>query len=101
MGREERCDDKMKRDGESEEQKDDEPPKHSTPYQTTPQHVWISVDDFFSSSELSQPSPWVLHAKPVLRLLPLASDLPPRPRFCQELPVLVLRRLTQDQCFVE
>ena len=101
MEGEERCDDKIKRDGESEEQKDDEPPNHSTPYQMTPQHVWISVDDFFSSSELSQPSPRVLQAKPVLRLLPLASDLPPRPRFFQEFPLLVFRRLTQDQCLVE
>ena len=101
MGGEERCDDKKESDGESEEQKDEAPPNHSTPYQTTPQNVWISVDDFFSSSELTQPSPRVLQAKPVLRLLPFAFDLHTRPRFCQELLHLVLRRLTQDQCIVE
>ena len=76
-GGEERCDDKKESDGESEEQKDEAPPNHSSPYQTSPQNVWISVDDFFSSSELSQPSPQVLQAKPVLRPLPLASHLPP------------------------
>ena len=54
------------------------------------------MDDFFSSSEPSQPSPRVLQAKPVLRLLPLASDMSPRPRFCQELPLLVLRRLASS-----
>ena len=50
--------------------------------------------------QLRRNSPRVLQAKPILRLLPLASDLPPRPRFCQEFPLLVLRRLTKDQCIV-
>ena len=67
MWREERRDDKIKRDGESEEPKDDEQQNHSTPYQTTPQHVWNSVDDFFSSSGLTQLSPWVLQAKHATR----------------------------------
>ena len=57
--------------------KDDEQQNQSTPYQTTPQHVWNSVDDFFSSPGLTQLSPWVLQAKPVLGFLALALDLLP------------------------